>query len=88
MDILVGSDDKYLWCLDGTDGSVLWNYATGWMVDSSPAVVDLDNNGSLEVIFGSFDGDVYCIDSHVPVPGVSAYSWPKFRRTIDNEGMI
>ena len=88
MDIVVGSDDGYLWCIDGEDGALLWRHLTGSLVDSSPAVVDLEDDGYLEIVFGSFDGSIYCLNAQVPVPPAEDYAWPKFRRTVRNAGML
>jgi len=39
-----------------------WNYTTGNSMRSSPAVADVDADGQLEVIIGSFDKKVYCLN--------------------------
>jgi len=48
-------DDPYngLYALRGDDGSLLWNFTTEYGVCSSPAIADVDNDGELEVVFGS-----------------------------------
>ncbi len=38
--VYVGSNDKFVYCLDAADGTLLWKYGTGSVVFSSPAVVD------------------------------------------------
>ncbi|MHA2212288.1 MAG: outer membrane protein assembly factor BamB family protein [Candidatus Thorarchaeota archaeon] len=40
-----------------------WSYQTTAMVHCSPCVVDVDYDGDLEVIFGSYDNNLYCLDS-------------------------
>jgi outer membrane protein assembly factor BamB len=55
--VYIGSDDEYVYCLDGEDGSLEWRYKTEGAVCSSPAVV------GGKVYFGSFDHYVYCLDA-------------------------
>ena len=40
-----------------------WSFKTGHSVRSSPAIADVDGDGQLEVIIGSCDDNVYCLDS-------------------------
>ena len=47
---------------EGTDWDVLWIFNTGHPVISSPAVGDVDNDGTPEVVIGSTDGNVYILD--------------------------
>ena len=49
----IGGDDQYLKALDAGTGELIWTYATGDFVFSSPAVAD----GVLYV--GSLDENVY-----------------------------
>lgn len=50
-----------------------WPVQTGGMVISSPALGDIDNDGKLEILVGSFDKKVYAWRSNgTPVAG-----WPK-----------
>jgi hypothetical protein len=50
-----------------------WPITTEGRIDSSPAIGDLDNDGDFEVIFGSFDNQVYALHHDgTPVDG-----WPK-----------
>jgi hypothetical protein len=52
-------------------GEEKWSFLTGGAVSSSPAVADVDGDHSLEVIFGSHDGRVYCLSSK----GVKKWSY-------------
>jgi outer membrane protein assembly factor BamB len=54
--VYVGSDDGNVYCLNATNGAVVWTYTTGSFVFSSPAVV-----GGF-VYVGSSDGHVYCLN--------------------------
>jgi hypothetical protein len=49
-----------VYCLSRT-GTKEWNYTTGSGVFSSPCVADVDGDGQLEVLVGSYDGNVYCL---------------------------
>ena len=49
-----------------------WPFTTGVQVDAAPAVVDIDNDGEKEVIFGDYSGNLHVLDSlGNPKPG-----WP------------
>ena len=45
----------------GQTGTVAWKYATGGSIQSAPAIGDIDGNGRLDVVFGSSDGNIYCV---------------------------
>jgi len=47
---------------EGTDWDVLWKFDTGHEVWASPAIGDVDSDGTLEVVIGSTDGNVYVLD--------------------------
>jgi hypothetical protein len=47
---------------EGVDWDVLWIFNTYGQVWSSPAVGDVDNDGTLEVVIGSDDNKVYVLD--------------------------
>ncbi|MCK4926411.1 PQQ-binding-like beta-propeller repeat protein, partial [Candidatus Aerophobetes bacterium] len=53
----VGSLDSKLYCLNASDGSLIWSYQTGGPVHSSPAVADG------KVFVGSKDDKIYCFGS-------------------------
>jgi len=40
-----------------------WNYTTGSRIHSSPALGDIDGDGNLEVIFGSWDNKIYALNA-------------------------
>ena len=58
---------------EGTDWDVLWIFQTGDSVVASPAVGDVDNDGKLEVVIGSTDGNVYVLNG---VDGSREYTFP------------
>ena len=62
MEIVVGSIDNKVYCLDGTTGFEEWVFTTGDNVGSSPALGDVDGDGDMEVLVGSWDNKVYCLD--------------------------
>ena len=55
--LFIGCKDKNLFALDADDGSFLWNFTTGGEVQGSPTVV------GNKVIFGSYDGTLYALDT-------------------------
>ncbi len=59
MEILVGSNDNKVYCLDGTTGIKEWGFLTGGDLNSSPALGDVDGDGNMEVLIGSDDNKVY-----------------------------
>lgn len=65
--IYVGADNKVFWALNQADGSVAWQFHTGPVaraksVFSNPAIY------KDSVIFGAYDGNVYCLDKHTGKP--------------------
>ncbi len=72
LEIVVGNDKVYAWHADGTPVSSKWPITTGSIVYSSPALADLDGNGSPEVIVGSMDGKVYAWQGD----GTPVSPWP------------
>ena len=62
-DALVGTDgDSSLHVLDGKTGREIWKFKTGYYVESSPALGDVDGDGKLEVVFGSYDDYLYALN--------------------------
>ncbi len=72
LEVLVRSDDYYLYCLDATNGLVEWKFFFGYNnVETSPSLADIDNDGQLEVIIPA--GTLYCIDASL---GTEEWSAP------------
>ncbi|MBM4249206.1 MAG: hypothetical protein FJ149_07195 [Euryarchaeota archaeon] len=61
-ELLIGSEDYRLYCLNATSGRLKWRFPTQGPVSASPAVGDIDSDGVPEVVFGSGDGRVYAVD--------------------------
>lgn len=62
VEVVVGSNDGKLYCINGATGTIKWSYQTGGGVLGSAALADFDTDGDLEMIAGSTDGHIYCID--------------------------
>ncbi len=54
-------DNEGLRALSGKDGSELWRFATGDPRRPCASVADLDGDGHLEVLVGSYDSHVYAL---------------------------
>ena len=61
MEILIGSEDNKVYCLDGTKGAEEWAFTTGDTVFSSPTLGDIDGDGNMEILVSSYDHKVYCL---------------------------
>ncbi|NHJ04569.1 MAG: hypothetical protein EAX90_07085 [Candidatus Heimdallarchaeota archaeon] len=62
LEIIIGSNDNYTYCINST-GHEEWKYLTGGNVVASPAVVDLDNDKEMDVLVASKDGFIYYLAS-------------------------
>ncbi len=62
MEVVIGSNDNKVYCLDGVTGNVKWSYITGDVVYSSPSIANIDGIAGMEVVIGSNDNKVYCLD--------------------------
>ncbi len=61
-EILVASEDQYIYALSGEAGEVLWKYRAGDRVHTVH-VADVDGDGLVEVLAGSSDKHIYALDS-------------------------
>ncbi len=61
-EILFGSCDNFVYCLN-YEGKKIWSFETDFWVVSSPIVFDIDNDGKDEIIIGSYDHNIYVLDS-------------------------
>ena len=53
-----------VYCLNGATGSLMWNYETEHMVWAVSQIEDVNGNGASDVIAGSDDGHVYCLEGN------------------------
>ncbi len=60
MEIVFGSYDSHIYAINGSSGEQLWNYSANDWVISSPVITNIE--GSLKVIVGSDDGNVYALN--------------------------
>ncbi|MGY5880339.1 MAG: PQQ-binding-like beta-propeller repeat protein [Candidatus Thorarchaeota archaeon] len=49
-----GSGAGVMHCLHGINGSAIWHYDPDTCTDSPPAIADIDNDGKLEILYGTF----------------------------------
>jgi len=74
-DILAGDrgDDGHegsVYCIDGALGDLLWRYETNDMVWAVSKIDDVNDNGITDVIAGSDDGFVYCLEGNEEIVGI------------------
>ncbi|MDD5530996.1 MAG: PQQ-binding-like beta-propeller repeat protein [bacterium] len=63
MEVVIGSCDYNIYCLNGVTGIMKWIYTTGYRVySSSAAIADIDKDSIMEVVIGSDDYKVYCLN--------------------------
>nr|MDO8112990.1 PKD domain-containing protein [Candidatus Sigynarchaeota archaeon] len=60
-EIVIGSNDKRLYCLSGATGAVKWSFLAGDFIRASPAIADVNGDGLMEIFFGSDDNKVHCL---------------------------
>jgi hypothetical protein len=84
LEVVVGSShlEVFVWYGDGTDVSGWPKMGSG---TSSPALSDLDGNGTLEIVIGSFDAQVYVWT--LPYVTYDTNPWPMFRHDPEHTGL-
>jgi|GEM_PF-2401696 len=93
LEIVIGSGDRFVYLLS-SDGQLLWKRATGWIVRSSPLLVDIDGDGALEIFIGSDDKKVWAWRNN----GDRVTGWPQLTGAavssspiagdVDNDGQL
>ena len=61
-EIVIGCYDSKVYCLNGEDGSLNWNYPCPFYVGSPTSLGDLNQDGLLEVVFASYS-TIYALTS-------------------------
>ena len=61
--VYFGSDERYFWAINQADGSVAWKFSVG-PVARKKAIFSNPVLHKDTVIFGSYDGNVYCLDKN------------------------
>jgi len=61
IEVIFGSKDNYLYCLNGS-GSLKWKFETGGWIKNPVTVKDVDKDGKMEIFFGSWDEYFYCLE--------------------------
>ena len=67
--VYIGSFDHNVYALNASTGALLWSYATGDVVTSSPAVA----NGVVYV--GSQDNNLYALNASTGGQAVEPHHW-------------
>ena len=58
----VGAYNGNFYCIDLNTGNILWSYDTGDNIYTSPALCNIGSENSLEVVFATSNGIIYCFD--------------------------
>jgi len=53
-----------LYAFKGNNGSLLWSFGLGLDFNSAPALCDINSDGYLEIIAGTDQYDLYCVDRY------------------------
>ncbi|MHA1759607.1 MAG: hypothetical protein ACTSXA_03185 [Candidatus Heimdallarchaeota archaeon] len=83
-EVIIGSDDKSLYCLD-ENGQLLLKCDTNGEIRFASAIVDIDDDSKVEIIFGSLNEGIYCL-SLTDVVQSGEGQWYSFRGSRFNTG--
>jgi len=80
--IYIGSDDGYLYLLDGGTGSMLDRFRAYGPIRTSPAVADIDGDTRLEVVFYDWSSNdtLWCLEDTQSSVRKYAIEWSMFRQ--------
>ena len=58
-EVILGALYGYVFCLNGEDGSICWqiNLGTNSYIQAEPNILDLDNDGQLDIVIAQYAGD-------------------------------
>jgi len=60
IEVVVGSADRNVYCINGATGSQIWRYpTTGLAMHGNLTLVDVTGDSKLEVVVGEWDSNVY-----------------------------
>jgi hypothetical protein len=63
LDTYIGSDDGYLYLINGTTGSIIDRFGTNGRIRTSPSVADTDGDYKLEILFYDQGADLGGVDT-------------------------
>jgi len=61
FEIIIGSSDNHIYCINST-GGVVWSAPTAGQITTKPAIADLDGDGFSEIIVGSWNMKLHCFN--------------------------
>jgi len=64
MEVVVGSNDRKVYCLRGSDGTQKWAFTTGSRVHTPGALVDIDGDNRFEYLVSqNLTSTLYCLNA-------------------------
>ena len=89
LDVYVGSNDAYLYLLDGDDGSLIDRFLTNGQIRTSPSVADVDGDNKLEIFCYDWSSTdtFWCIEDTGSLCDKYAVEWEMFRHDLQRTGL-